>query len=46
MIELHFAPGACSFVPHVALEIIKARTGEDFSPRLIKLHKGEQRTPE
>ncbi|MEK9776981.1 MAG: glutathione S-transferase, partial [Quisquiliibacterium sp.] len=46
MIELHFAPGACSFVPHVALEIIKASTGEDFSPTLVKLHKGEQRTPE
>ncbi len=25
-IQLYFAPGACSFVPHVALEIIKAAT--------------------
>ena len=46
MIELHFAPGACSFVPHVALEIIKARTGEDFVPKMVKLHKGEHKTPE
>ncbi len=46
MIELHFAPGACSFVPHVALEIIKAQTGEDFVPKLVKLHKGEHKTPE
>jgi glutathione S-transferase len=46
MIELHFAPGACSFVPHVALEIIKAQTGEDFVPKLVKLHKAENKTPE
>lgn len=42
MLELHFAPGACSFVPHVALEAAKAR----FEPKLVKLHKGEQNTPE
>ena len=46
MIQLYFAPGACSFVPHVALEVIKAATGEDFEPKLIKLHKGEHKTPE
>jgi glutathione S-transferase len=46
MIELYFGPGACSFVPHVALEIIKARTGEDFTPHMVKLHKQEQRSPE
>ena len=46
MIELYFAPGACSFVPHVALEAIKAATGESFEPKLVKLHKGENRTPE
>ena len=45
-IELYFAPGACSFVPHVALEAIKAATGQDFEPKLVKLHKGEHRTPE
>ena len=46
MIELYFAPGACSFVPHVGLEAIKAATGADFKPNLVKLHKGEQKTPE
>ena len=45
-LELYFAPGACSFVPHVALEAIKAATGQAFEPKLVKLHKGEQRTPE
>ena len=45
-LELYFAPGACSFVPHATLEIIKAATGQDFEPRLVRLHKGEQKTPE
>jgi glutathione S-transferase len=45
-LELYFAPGACSFVPHVSLEAIKAATGQDFEPKLVKLHKGEQKTPE
>jgi len=46
MIELYFAPGACSFVPHVALEMIREATGQTFEPKLIKLHRGEHRTPE
>lgn len=46
MMQLYFAPGACSFVPHVALEAVKAATGEQFEPKLVKLHKGEHRTPE
>lgn len=46
MIELYFAPGACSFVPHVGLEVVKAATGEDFKPNLVKFHKGENKTPE
>jgi glutathione S-transferase len=41
-LQLYFAPGACSFVPHVGLEAAKA----PFEPKLVKLHKGEQRTPE
>jgi glutathione S-transferase len=45
-LELYFAPGACSFVPHASLEAVKAATGQDFEPRLVKLHKGEQKTPE
>src|SRR6185369_2237438 len=45
-VELYFAPGACSFVPHAGLEIVKAATGRDFTPKLVKLHKGEHQTPE
>jgi glutathione S-transferase len=45
-LELYFGPGACSFVPHVALEAIKAATGTDFEPRLVKLHRDEHKTPE
>jgi len=45
-LELYFSPGACSFVPHAGLEAIKAATGQEFTPKLVKLHKGEQRTPE
>ena len=41
-LKLYFAPGACSFVPHAGLEAAEAR----FEPRLVKLHKGEQRAPE
>ena len=46
MLQLYFAPGACSFVPHVGLEAIRAATGESFEPKLVKLHKGEQKSPE
>jgi glutathione S-transferase len=46
MIQLYFGPGACSFVPHVALELIKAHSNVEFEPKLVKLHKGEHRTPE
>lgn len=45
-IQLYFAPGACSFVPHVALEIVKAATGQDFELKLVKLHKEEHQTPD
>jgi glutathione S-transferase len=45
-VRLHYAPGACSFVPHVGLERIAAATGEAFEPVLVRLHKGEHRTPE
>jgi glutathione S-transferase len=46
MLKLYFSPGACSFVPHAALEAIKAATGEEFEAHMVKLHKGEQRAPE
>jgi glutathione S-transferase len=37
-LQLYFAPGACSFVPHVLLEL----SGAEFEPSMVKLHKGEQ----
>ena len=37
-LKLFFAPGACSFVPHVLLEM----SGANFEPTMVKLHKGEQ----
>ena len=40
--KLYFAPGACSFVPHALLET----AGEPFEPVLVKLHKGENYTPQ
>lgn len=46
MIELHYGPGACSFVPHAGLEVVRAAIGQDFAAHAVKLHKGEQRTPE
>ncbi|MGH1361501.1 MAG: glutathione S-transferase family protein [Burkholderiaceae bacterium] len=46
MYELYFAPGACSFVPHAALEIIREKTGDDFVAHRVKLHKGEQFAPD
>ena len=41
-VKLYFAPGACSFVPHALLET----AGEPFEPVMVKLHKGENYTPE
>jgi len=41
-LKLYFAPGACSFVPHVLLEM----SGAAFEPSLVKLHKGEQNSAE
>jgi glutathione S-transferase len=41
-LKLYYAPGACSFVPHVLLEA----SGAAFEPVPVKLHKGEQNTPE
>lgn len=40
--KLYFSPGACSFVPHTLLET----AGEPFEPMLVKLHKGENYSPE
>lgn len=41
-LKLYYAPGACSFVPHTLLEA----TGAAFEPMLVKLHKGENHTPQ
>jgi glutathione S-transferase len=41
-LKLYYAPGACSFVPHSMLEL----AGADFEPVMVKLHKGEQHSPE
>ena len=41
-LSLYYAPGACSFVPHVLLEA----SGAAFEPRMVKLHKGEQNSDE
>lgn len=46
MMKLYYGPGACSFVPHVGLEAIRAATGEAFEAQAVKLHKGEQHTAE
>ncbi|MFZ9408541.1 MAG: glutathione S-transferase family protein [Burkholderiaceae bacterium] len=43
---LYYAPGACSFVPHMAMEAIAAATGASFEFKSIKLHKNEQNSPE
>ena len=45
-VDLYFAPGACSFVPHVGLEIVKSVSGRNFTPKLVKLHKSEHLTAE
>jgi glutathione S-transferase len=45
-ITLHYSPGACSFVPHVALEAIRSATGQAVEFKSIRLHKGEQFAPE
>jgi glutathione S-transferase len=37
-LQLYFAPGACSFVPHALLEA----AGAAFEPKMVKIHKGEQ----
>lgn len=41
-LTLYYSPGACSLVPHIALE----EAGADYEPALTKLSDGAQRTPE
>jgi glutathione S-transferase len=42
MLQLYYAPGACSFVPHCALEA----AGAPYEPRPVNLREGEHRKPE
>jgi glutathione S-transferase len=42
MLELYYTPGASSFIVHAGLEIIRFVTGQPFTIRMVKLHKGEQ----
>ena len=46
MHKLYYGPGARSFVPHAALEAIKAASGDDFETQVVRLHKNEQAAPE
>jgi glutathione S-transferase len=39
---LYYSPGACSLVPHIALE----EAGTEFTPSRVALAEGEHRTPE
>ena len=41
-LKLYYAPGACSFVPHVLLEL----SGAAYDAVMVKLHKGEQNSEE
>jgi glutathione S-transferase len=41
-LKLYYAPGACSFVPHTLLEA----AGEPFEAAMVKIHKGENHSPE
>ncbi|WP_326537980.1 glutathione S-transferase family protein [Pseudorhodoferax sp.] len=40
-LQLYYAPGACSFVPHTLLET----AGAAYEPRMVKLHKRENDEP-
>lgn len=41
-ITLYFAPGACSFVPHAALEV----AGAAYEPRMLNMREGDLKKPE
>ena len=46
MHKLYYGVGACSFVPHAALEVIREATGETYETQAVKLHRNEQTSPE
>lgn len=46
MLKLYYGPGTCSFVIHAGLEHIRSTTGTPYAAQMVRLHKGEHRTPE
>ncbi|MCJ0763370.1 glutathione S-transferase family protein [Variovorax terrae] len=46
MLELYYGAGTCSFVIHAGLEIIRSLTGTQYTSHRVKVHQGEQRTPQ
>lgn len=46
MHKLYYGIGACSFVPHAALEVIREVTGEAYETQVVRLNKKEQAAPE
>lgn len=45
-LHLYFAPGTCSFVAHVALELAKSRCQLNYEATAISLKDGQHMTPE
>lgn len=45
-LHLYYCPGTCSFVPHVALELVKESSGQNYDGTVINLKNGEQLKPE
>lgn len=45
-LHLYYCPGTCSFVPHVALELVKESSGQNFDGTVINLKNGEHLKPE
>lgn len=45
-LHLYYCPGTCSFVPHVALELVKESSGQNFDCTVINLKNGEHLKPE
>jgi glutathione S-transferase len=45
-LHLYYAPGTCSFVAHVALELVKESSNQNYDGTVINLKNGEQLKPE
>ena len=45
-LHLYYCPGTCSFVPHVALELVKESSGQNYDGTVINLKNGEHLKPE